>query len=952
LDIFDITCGDDCEVSDCNRKCFVANLFARGRIVPQYWEDGSVKVCLNVLERWIRVENYEYHGGPLWSDTVESMYWGLLYSSSNANRPDAEGWFLDMVGSRRAGRTAVRLEDNTITLRFNIYFNFSELDYCCGKSEGTEEGGETLVCKQNENCICDPPISSVSLGEPDIDRVHDDCSGQDVCKIAGDDGNYIGTNIECNLFLLATEYARVNNGKPSNYMVDFDNITFEQLVAAGLMLFFASDFTGTIYDFFPGMQINTRAVVNRAENLTPRHSAIDFRIRNVGGLCSGAASDSRVIMNSRSLSFRDFATVSAHEVGHLVGGPGLSDAYGGRLSRFRSERPRRAANDGYGIRATTGIEITNSHPNNGLMRGTFLNDADNGVASPNDFEMILLAFVDNERQRYIPGGSRIPSRAIKSDLTYFRRGTAIRISDEIIRELRWDSANSRFIPKDVEPKTTTTYYNGFVWDYFEDVRDNETVVVILGIHSGDRTQSVRIPETINGFPVVEINNGAFRGETFSEVYIHAGITSIGIDAFRDNLNLRSVNFDPDINLEVIDSRVFMNTPSLATITLPDTVNTIRWRAFRCSGLRTITIPGNVTRIENEALSRCNNSDDYQCGNEGCAARDNLRTVIFEGTTPIREYFATGIFANSLTQEPNVAIFVPRGTRNEYYNAFPSGRPRNRLLTEMPLDEHGNPAIICNGCGLLSNENPRSILDLWERLRCVCCEICVAHPCECCDNCGGIGDECVCEYCDVCKRLIFDGTDNFDCLCCDDCGEDDCRVCNPLCRTCRRFPCGCCQNPDCTNLVSICNSCCRICWKNIFLCERENKCCYTCKAEICVCCPVCDTPNCDVHCYHCRRENCDWFHCRGDVLGQGWATQESAIEILRLLVCLPNIIVRCRCETTCEILIICETGRNELLWNAALITSKEVPTVFCAIAILRFIIDLPTKELEEIWGRTP
>jgi hypothetical protein len=860
-------------ISDIYEHCkdYIADLISRGRLTEH---------APNNIQDWLRVDNYEYHRGPLWRDTVESMYMGLLYLSDNQNRPNSEGWLLDMVSGDSAGRTRLRLEDNTITCRFNIYFNFSRF---CNSDDDSKMCSTSGV----RNCTCvdiDSPVSSYLSEERGTPR-------------DGDEDERI------RLYQLAEEYARATdteNVLSDEFKVNYDNITFAWLAAAGVMYCYTDSFTGTIYDFFPGMRITTHAEVNRADRAREngRHTAIDFQIWDRSGSSTGTSTTSIVAMRIRnSSSVNGFAITSAHEVAHLIGGGGLSDAYANSLDGHLNSRPR-IANGGYRITGGT-FEIDGTGSNSGFMRDPYR-------TTPNDFEMMLLVFVDNERQTYVPGGLYGQSRAIKSEVRYERRGYGRLIERA---DLRWVSRNCAtdrrigyFIPVDADIRQPYLD-NDIWWDYFAE----DGNAVILGIHSGDRTQSMVIPTHLGGLPVVGINNGAFWGETFTSVEIHNGITSIGINAFRDCTALTSVVFVGGGSLTAIDSRVFAGTTALRRIVLPNRITSIRTAAFRGSGLETITIPASVDRIVEGAFSDC----------------FDLRSVVFAGSVP--PLFGYNVFLNT---EPH-GIYVREGrvcnhithnrancTMEEHFvsieTAYRSRLPSRlnghdpNLIFVIPFDDDGNPIGLCDICHLLEDDH------------CKCCDDCKKYQCECpCDHCGEYPCECP--------------------LCEDGCGQLE-RNCACPCGTCGKHRCIC---DRCSCGFQQCRCHCGVCGSIGLPCV--NECCTSCE-QIggCVCefCDHCEkrifngtiTLEC-LCCNHCGKLNCAVDFRLGDIARNGEPDTESALAILRLLVGLSSIINNC-----------------DNAFRAALITGGEAPQVEGAIAILRFIVNLRSPMLDEIWGR--
>jgi len=173
-------------------------------------------------------------------------------------------------------------------------------------------------------------------------------------------------------------------------------------------------------------------------------------------------------------------------------------------------------------------------------------------------------------------------------------------------------------------------------------------VVITGYNGSDSVQ-VRVPETIEGIPVVLIGSGAFKDAKIMTVYlpetlqaishfafgnsqitkitIPSNVTNVHHDAFngtgwyreqpegllilsdvllgwKGNMP-RNTHIDIPYGVRVIAERFVseQNRSSITSIVIPDSVTHIGWQAFFGSHLLTSVVIGNsVTHIEEEAFS--------------------------------------------------------------------------------------------------------------------------------------------------------------------------------------------------------------------------------------------------------------------------------------------------------------------------------------------------------------
>ena len=138
---------------------------------------------------------------------------------------------------------------------------------------------------------------------------------------------------------------------------------------------------------------------------------------------------------------------------------------------------------------------------------------------------------------------------------------------------------------------------------------------------------VVIPNTLEGYPVVDIDRNAFRNHSsITSIKISDSVYNIGDWAFGNCTGLSSIIFGNKVvsigegafagceNLNSITilygvARIydftFLNCFNLSEITIPDTVTRIGMNAFsNCAKLTSVTIPEKVTQIGSYAFSAC------------------------------------------------------------------------------------------------------------------------------------------------------------------------------------------------------------------------------------------------------------------------------------------------------------------------------------------------------------
>lgn len=127
------------------------------------------------------------------------------------------------------------------------------------------------------------------------------------------------------------------------------------------------------------------------------------------------------------------------------------------------------------------------------------------------------------------------------------------------------------------------------------------------------------------------------------VVVPAGVTGIGTNAFKDNLNIKKVIL-PE-GLLFIDDSAFNGCSNLADINWVNTIEDIGKRAFKgCSSLETIIIPGNTINLMDNAFEDC----------------VNLKTLIVHPDVIYRnDWYENNPFYNSFNKE--ITAYVKKGS---------------------------------------------------------------------------------------------------------------------------------------------------------------------------------------------------------------------------------------------------------------------------------------------------
>ncbi len=229
---------------------------------------------------------------------------------------------------------------------------------------------------------------------------------------------------------------------------------------------------------------------------------------------------------------------------------------------------------------------------------------------------------------------------------------SIDIAEEYITEI--------VIPKSVErlswcdftafPQLTTIYYEGsedewrdishcytgydgltIVYNHVTQTPPDSITDLVYAIIDGEVTITdcgtdimgeLVIPETIQGYPVTTIGDGAFIDcAGLTSLVLSAGVTEIGYDAFRGCTGLESIAVDEQNTEFHSAGNCLIHTASGKLVTgcknsvIPSdgTVKSIGDRAFYCCDVQSVEIPDSVTDIGQYAFVGCKNLSFVKIG---------------------------------------------------------------------------------------------------------------------------------------------------------------------------------------------------------------------------------------------------------------------------------------------------------------------------------------------------
>lgn len=223
---------------------------------------------------------------------------------------------------------------------------------------------------------------------------------------------------------------------------------------------------------------------------------------------------------------------------------------------------------------------------------------------------------------------------------------------------------------------------------------------------------VEIPESMDGYTVVEIGEGAFannsqitkvtlpdsiihiEGEAFLgctglvEIVLSKNLQSIGWKGFYGCSSLKGIKIPKTFTscgsnafagcesftevefeegLQYIPENMFKGCEGIISIELPDSVTDIRWNAFQnCTNLKNVKLGSGLRSIDEEAFDGCNSLEEIKLPRgvrivyeEAFSNCSSLKKVVIPGKN-------TTLNENVFSGSSSVVIYAPAGSKAEVY----------------------------------------------------------------------------------------------------------------------------------------------------------------------------------------------------------------------------------------------------------------------------------------------
>jgi len=262
--------------------------------------------------------------------------------------------------------------------------------------------------------------------------------------------------------------------------------------------------------------------------------------------------------------------------------------------------------------------------------------------------------------------------------------------------------------------------------------DDGSAAVIYKKYSGD----IVIPSSVTyqgkDYPVVSIDNSAFKGNSgLTSVTIPNSVTSIGKHVFEGCSGLTSIKvesgntfYDSRDNCNAIietstntlilgcketnipnsvtsiGDNAFSDCRGLTSLTIPNSVTSVGKSAFQnCSGLTSVTIPSSVTYIDDQAFHPCHGltSIKVESGNTIYDSRNNCNAIIETSTNTLIVGCKGTSIPNSVTSIGDYAFW-------ECWNLTSVAIPNS-------VTSIGKSAF--SSCGLTSVTIPNSVTSIGD-----------------------------------------------------------------------------------------------------------------------------------------------------------------------------------------------------------------------------------------------
>ena len=153
-----------------------------------------------------------------------------------------------------------------------------------------------------------------------------------------------------------------------------------------------------------------------------------------------------------------------------------------------------------------------------------------------------------------------------------------------------------------------------------------------GILPGEAAEQIRLPETVDGLPLVAIGDKAFlNNRKLETITIPDGVRHIGSYAFKGCSALKTITL-PE-KLETLGGEAFRDCGELTAVVIPEGVTEIRGNTFQdCCSLEQVTLHEGIVDIHAYAFQNCEMLEQLDLPSK----ITEIHTYTFDGCLLLRE----------------------------------------------------------------------------------------------------------------------------------------------------------------------------------------------------------------------------------------------------------------------------------------------------------------------------
>ena len=227
--------------------------------------------------------------------------------------------------------------------------------------------------------------------------------------------------------------------------------------------------------------------------------------------------------------------------------------------------------------------------------------------------------------------------------------------------------------------------------------DSSNFTATVNNYYGNETD-VSIPEYVNGFRVVAIEEYAFSGKNIESVSIPGTVTRIGGSAFSNCVELQQITVPASVT--EMGNNVFSKCEKLQSVSFLASMTSIPMNTFEsCPLLSQVVLSESVERIENGAFSGCASLESFPFENvkvfcSGAFNKCGLKSVVLseDATTIDMLAFANNSDLQSVNIPASVSYISSSAFKNDtalslgvYYDSYAYNYARNKSIEYSLID---------------------------------------------------------------------------------------------------------------------------------------------------------------------------------------------------------------------------------------------------------------------------